>query len=296
MAIPAVLIGAVAKSTDWNATGLPANYIKNGTIGDPRLTLPLVLQYLTPTAISFIGLGAISAAVMSSADSSVLSASSMFAYNIYKVIFRPKATPKEMIWVIRVGIFVVGGIATVMGLTITSIYGLWFLCSDLVFVILFPHLLGAVHISKTNIYGSLIAGPLGLILRLGGGENLIGLDPFIEFPYYICEGKEEGMLCGSDGQLFPFRTLCMLITLITLVGVSYLTDYLFSNGIVDISWDYFEAMERNKRLAAEDLKMKTSTANGANKVTPSVMYTGGKQNGSYEAQDEGVQLKGVTSA
>ena len=58
------------------------------TIIDTRLTLPMVLQYLTPTWVSFIGLGAISAAVMSSADSSVLSASSMFGHNIYKLIFR----------------------------------------------------------------------------------------------------------------------------------------------------------------------------------------------------------------
>lgn len=52
--------------------------------------LPLVLQYLTPTWVSFIGLGAVAAAVMSSTDSSILSASSMFARNIYKMIFRPK--------------------------------------------------------------------------------------------------------------------------------------------------------------------------------------------------------------
>ena len=62
----------------------------NATITDTRLVLPLVLQYLTPKWVSFFGLGAISAAVMSSADSSVLSASSMFSYNIYKLIFRPK--------------------------------------------------------------------------------------------------------------------------------------------------------------------------------------------------------------
>ena len=61
-----------------------------GTIIDTRLTLPMVLQYLTPGWVSFIGLGAISAAVMSSADSSVLSASSMFGHNIYKLIFRKK--------------------------------------------------------------------------------------------------------------------------------------------------------------------------------------------------------------
>ena len=52
------------------------------------MILPMVLQYLTPSAASFFGLGAVSAAVMSSADSSVLSASSMFARNVYKLIFR----------------------------------------------------------------------------------------------------------------------------------------------------------------------------------------------------------------
>jgi high affinity choline transporter 7 len=37
-----------------------------------------------------VGLGAISAAVMSSADASILSSSSMFSRNIYKAAFRPK--------------------------------------------------------------------------------------------------------------------------------------------------------------------------------------------------------------
>ena len=79
---------------DWAATDVPKKYLVNGTSDikseHMRLVLPLVLQYLTPTAVAFVGLGAISAAVMSSADSSVLSASSMFAHNIYKMIFRQK--------------------------------------------------------------------------------------------------------------------------------------------------------------------------------------------------------------
>ena len=66
----------------------------NGTLPIPpdqqKLILPLVLQYLTPNFIAFFGLGAISAAVMSSADSSVLSASSMFARNVWKLTFRQK--------------------------------------------------------------------------------------------------------------------------------------------------------------------------------------------------------------
>ena len=46
--------------------------------------------YPYPPWVTLIGLGAVSAAVMSSADSSVLSASAMFARNIYKLIFRQK--------------------------------------------------------------------------------------------------------------------------------------------------------------------------------------------------------------
>ena len=56
------------------------------------MILPLVLYHLTPGFVSFFGLGAVSAAVMSSADSSVLSASSMFARNVYKLIFRPRVS------------------------------------------------------------------------------------------------------------------------------------------------------------------------------------------------------------
>lgn len=40
--------------------------------------------------VSFIGVGAVSAAVMSSADSSILSSSSMFARNIYQAILFPR--------------------------------------------------------------------------------------------------------------------------------------------------------------------------------------------------------------
>jgi len=53
-----------------------------------KLILPLVLLHLCPKFVAFVGLGAVSAAVMSSADSSVLSASSMFARNVWKLVFR----------------------------------------------------------------------------------------------------------------------------------------------------------------------------------------------------------------
>jgi len=86
MAIPPMIIGAVARVTHWNETGF------TGTLpldeAHQSLVLPMVLQYLTPPFVSFIGLGAVSAAVMSSSDSSLLSASSMFARNVYKLMIR----------------------------------------------------------------------------------------------------------------------------------------------------------------------------------------------------------------
>jgi len=75
---------------DWNATSYgnttPAEK------GEASMILPIVLQNLTPVAVSFVGLGAVSAAVMSSADSSILSASSMFTRNIYNLVFRQKVS------------------------------------------------------------------------------------------------------------------------------------------------------------------------------------------------------------
>lgn len=141
MAIPPVLIGAIAKATRklyqtlyeieseitaiiaWNETDYTGPYPL--TESETSMILPMVLQYLTPDFVSFFGLGAVSAAVMSSADSSVLSAASMFARNVYRLIFRQNASEMEIIWVMRVSIIIVGILATVMALTIPSIYGLW---------------------------------------------------------------------------------------------------------------------------------------------------------------------------
>lgn len=137
----------------------------------------------------------------------------------------------EIIWVMRIGIGVVGVLSTVMALTIPSIYGLWSMCSDLVYVILFPQLLMVVHFKKyCNTYGSLAAYIIALLVRISGGEPLIGLPAMIHYPWY----NEE-----TQTQMFPFRTMAMLVSLITLIVVSYATRVIFETGILAPGYDIF---------------------------------------------------------
>ncbi|CAK8686514.1 unnamed protein product [Clavelina lepadiformis] len=219
MAIPSVLIGAIGASTDWNATAYDGDPIAKSQEG---LILPIVLQYLTPVAVSVIGLGAVAAAVMSSADSSILSASSMFTRNVYNLAIRQSASKRELIWVMRAAVLCVGAVATVLALTINSVYELWFLSSDFVYVILFPQLLSVIYLDP-NTYGSILAFTVGLLLRLGGGEETFGLKPFIPYP---------------GGANFPYKTFSMVVSAATLILVSYGVKYLFESGKVPAKYDF----------------------------------------------------------
>lgn len=232
-AIPAILIGAVAASTNWTQTDyegplpFPAE--------DYKLALPLVMQYLTPTPVAIIGLGAVSAAVMSSADSSIFSSASMFARNLYKPLRemthgKGKVSDCEILWVVRVMVIVVGGGAAAIAIKVNSVYGLFVLCSDLLYVVEFPQLVCVLFLNFTNTYGALTGFFLGLFFRLAGGESLIDMDPLIEYPYY------------DNYQYFPYKTLSMLISFAGIICGSLIARGLFcgNNAVLPKKMDIFE--------------------------------------------------------
>ncbi|KAG8453012.1 hypothetical protein GDO86_004717 [Hymenochirus boettgeri] len=228
MGVPSILIGAVAVSTDWNQTsyGLPTPFERR----ESNMILPLVLQYLCPTYVSVAGLGAIAAAVMSSADSSLLSASSMFAYNIYKKMLRKKASEREVLWVMRISMVILGSAGTGLAFLSNSVYDLWFLSGELVYSILFPQLCCALFVPSTNTYGSAAGFLVGFVLRLLGGERALKIPPMIYYPGCT-------LVDGNYVQLFPFKTFTMTVSLSTIIVISYLAQFLFMKKILPIQWD-----------------------------------------------------------
>jgi solute carrier family 5 (high affinity choline transporter), member 7 len=97
-------------------------------------------------------------------------------------------------------------LATVLALKVQSVQALWFFTSDLVFVLLFPQLLFALFDTKANRTGSIAAFVVSLVLRVGGGEPLLGLPALISYP-----------------QAVPFRTLAAAAGLVLLPLVSRAT-------------------------------------------------------------------------
>uniref|UniRef100_G1LQ60 Solute carrier family 5 member 7 n=2 Tax=Ailuropoda melanoleuca TaxID=9646 RepID=G1LQ60_AILME len=234
MALPPILIGAIGASTDWNQTSYRPLDPKGNNQTD--MILPIVLKYLCPVYVSYFGLGAVSAAVMSSADSSILSASSMFARNIYQLSFRQNASDKEIIWVMRITVLVFGASATAMALLTKTVYGLWYLSSDLVYIIIFPQLLCVLFIKGTNTYGAVAGYVSGLFLRITGGEPYLYLQPLIFYPGYYSDKN------GIYNQRFPFKTLSMVTSFLSNICISYLAKYLFESGTLPPKLDVFDAV------------------------------------------------------
>lgn len=204
-AVPAILIGIVGDVVDWQAHGTTAPE-------SPALVLPWVVRYLTNEWVATLGLGAIAAAVMSSVDSSILSASSMAGWNVYRPLVKPQITPEKLGKVIKRCIWIIGIAATILALQIKSVYALWFLCSDFVYCLLFPQLVAALFDPKANRYGSMAGFAIALILRFGGGDATLGLPVILPYPMI-----EDGVV------LFPFRTIAMVSGLITIMVISRLT-------------------------------------------------------------------------
>ncbi len=205
VAVPSVLIGIVGYSVNWASVGAVAPQ-------NAAMILPYVLRYLTPSLVAGFGLGAVAAAVMSSVASSILSSSSMAAWNVYRPLLRPQASGQELQKVVKWAIPIVGIAATLIALNVQSVYALWYLCADLIYCILFPQLTTALYFKRSNRYGAIAGLIVSSVLRIGGGEPLLGIPPIIPYPM-----MENGVV------YFPFRLLATASGFLAIILISLLT-------------------------------------------------------------------------
>ena len=198
--VPPLLMGIAAFAYPW-----PAEIVSR-LQATPADAMPLLFARAVPRTIGLLGLAAIIGAVTSSFSSSILSAGSMLSWNCLKRLVWPSLSVIQMKRVIRSSIFLFGALATVLALKVQSVQALWFFTSDLVFVLLFPQLLFALFDPKVNRTGSIAAFVVSLVLRVGGGEPLLGLPAFINYP-----------------EMLPFRTVAAAAGFVLLPLVSRAT-------------------------------------------------------------------------
>lgn len=152
-----------------------------------------------------------------------------------------QATEAEVLWAMRTSMLVFGAGATGLAFYSSSIYDLWFLSGELVYTLLFPQLCCALFAPSTNTYGSAAGFFVGLLLRLLAGEPALSIPPII--CYSACS-----LVNGTYSQLFPFKTVTMLLTLGTIITVSYLAEFLFQRNLLPHGWDVCNVTGGNSTL------------------------------------------------
>jgi SSS family transporter len=134
-------------------------------IGNSEFIVPeLAKAHLHPIMIA-VFVGAMLAAIMSSADSALLGASSVLAKNIVPWL-RPGASPRHALIAARIGIPVFGGIAILIALRIQVVFDLMVDANILgLAVIIVPFILG-VYWKKANRAGAIAGMAAGLLTWL----------------------------------------------------------------------------------------------------------------------------------
>lgn len=258
-AVPAAIVGIWGTTVDWSQTPIES------LAGRESYALSYILKYCTPKTISYLALGGISAATMSTSDSALLASSTVFVYNIYKPIFRRNASDREMVWATRVGVIVVCVVGVILAIVADDVYSLWVLTSDFIYVLLFPQLLLALYYNRMNVYGSFVGFIVGAFLRFGGGEATIGIPALIDY-----------------GTL-PFRSIAMISCLILIVLVTEITRYLIvTKGYENLDFVHYyknhhdtELEEGNvfkteKEIELQKVKDNKTVAKPDSKIEPTV--------------------------
>ncbi|MCH8071742.1 MAG: sodium:solute symporter family protein [Proteobacteria bacterium] len=144
--------------------GIIASVTMPGIVDSETVIPELALAHLHPVAIA-IFVGALLAAIMSSADSSLLAAASVFSVNIMP-LFKPQITDRARLLATRIAIPVFGGIAVYVALEVQVVYDLIQDANSVILVcVTIPFIVG-VWWRKANRTGALASMAVGFLTWL----------------------------------------------------------------------------------------------------------------------------------
>lgn len=103
-----------------SVVGIVGRQYLGGDLADASHVFISMVRNVFPALVAGILLSAILAASMSSADSQLLASSSAFSSDVYKPIFRKKASDREMLWAGRIMVIIISVIALVIAINPNS--------------------------------------------------------------------------------------------------------------------------------------------------------------------------------
>ncbi|KAM7396667.1 hypothetical protein PAMP_019691 [Pampus punctatissimus] len=165
-----------------------------------------------------------------------------------------QASERELQWVIRVSVLVVGLAGTALAFGDDSVFNLWLVSGDLLYCIIFPQLITVVHFRCANSYGAISGYVGGLLLRGMSGEPVFGIPPLLLFPGWR---EKDGVII----QYFPYRTLAMLSSLVCIIVVSWLTELVFGHQVIPQSWDILRVFKEKKEAEEEEISVTQEAKN-----------------------------------
>ena len=169
----------------WGAPmiGIVAVAVLGPDLADPDQVMPLLAKALVPGWIAGVMIAGATAAMMSTADSQLLVATSTLVEDLYVRLFRPKAPPGRLVLLSRIATVLIAGVA--LGLALMALRGSALIDSMVAYAwtglgaSFGPALILALWWKRTTFQGAL-AGMLGGMTATVAWKNSATLAGFLD--------------------------------------------------------------------------------------------------------------------